>query len=155
MAQQKALRDWLYLFIIGTQLFGMLGKNLIVPYIYIHAPKCSQFNSQLWISSPSIPNLSTSPPHLPFTSFSLYANSTSPPPATPSSLTTPTSHGSKSSSTLRASSNSHWRHISSLSWLLKEPRRDLLNWPDWHLDRSPSWGLRRAVLSCFTWATTW
>lgn len=31
MAQQKALRDWLYLFIIGTQLFGMLGKNLIRP----------------------------------------------------------------------------------------------------------------------------
>lgn len=33
MAQQKALRDWLYLFVIGVQLFGMLGKkyHLLVP----------------------------------------------------------------------------------------------------------------------------
>ncbi|KAM0462043.1 hypothetical protein ACHAO4_001235 [Trichoderma viride] len=32
MAQQKALRDWLYLFIIGTQLFGMLALDLVAFY---------------------------------------------------------------------------------------------------------------------------
>ncbi|KAH6605346.1 hypothetical protein Trco_007053 [Trichoderma cornu-damae] len=32
MSQQKALRDWLYLFIIGTQLFGMLALDLVAFY---------------------------------------------------------------------------------------------------------------------------
>ncbi|RFU77348.1 hypothetical protein TARUN_4900 [Trichoderma arundinaceum] len=32
MAPQKALRDWLYLFIIGTQLFGMLALDLVAFY---------------------------------------------------------------------------------------------------------------------------
>ena len=29
--QRKALRDWLYLFIISIQLFGMLGKPSLKP----------------------------------------------------------------------------------------------------------------------------
>ncbi|KAL5095092.1 hypothetical protein Trisim1_003698 [Trichoderma cf. simile WF8] len=31
-SQRKALRDWLYLFIIGTQLFGMLALDLVAFY---------------------------------------------------------------------------------------------------------------------------
>ncbi|KND92411.1 hypothetical protein TOPH_02980 [Tolypocladium ophioglossoides CBS 100239] len=32
MASQKPLRDWVYLFIIGTQLFGMLAVDLVAFY---------------------------------------------------------------------------------------------------------------------------
>ncbi|KAH0491820.1 hypothetical protein TgHK011_003228 [Trichoderma gracile] len=38
-SQRKALRDWLYLFIIGTQLFGMLALDLVSFYpksLYAH-----------------------------------------------------------------------------------------------------------------------
>ncbi|KAL7818335.1 transmembrane protein 6/97 [Trichoderma gracile] len=38
-SQRKALRDWLYLFIVGTQLFGMLALDLVSFYpkpLYAH-----------------------------------------------------------------------------------------------------------------------
>ncbi|KAL9468504.1 hypothetical protein ACSS6W_010198 [Trichoderma asperelloides] len=90
MARQKALRDWLYLFIIGTQLFGMLAQfgsqsppqlrssrpRRLLPQIPLPTPSAPlHFLLSLrnfYVSSTGDPFFAHSSPHQPWFEIFLY-----------------------------------------------------------------------------------
>ncbi|GFP57491.1 hypothetical protein TASIC1_0008033200 [Trichoderma asperellum] len=78
MARQKALRDWLYLFIIGTQLFGMLALDLVAFYPKsLYQPPSAPLHFLLslrnfYVSSTGDPFFAHSSPHQPWFEIFLY-----------------------------------------------------------------------------------
>lgn len=151
MALSEQRCDWAYLLIIGTQLFGMLGRSSWRSY-------CNGYHSSLYklsILSGSTPRPSGRPRRHLSTSSSHSARHTLASRAIPSSPIHSTSHGSRPSCTLRLRRSSPSPSISCINWPPQRPPAPQLSSPAWRLGASLAWGLWCVAIICGNWARIW